>query len=379
MRTEKKLIVFGEDWGRFPSSTQYLIGGLLKLGWDVIWINSIGMRKLKFELTYFRRAIHKLYQYFQGKTKQYQMSLPNHLTVINPMVIPIIGHSLVNKINCYILKKQLANAMHANKFINPIVWMTIPTAYPYVAIFENFPLVYYCCDDYSVLGDSPHSQILSLEEKLVKKAVLVIVVSDVLAMKKPADKTFYLDHGIDLDLFLKDYPRPNDLPIGKPIAGFYGSITNYFVDFDLLYQCAIRLPNWNFVLIGPKEVDLGKLIKLDNFFYLGFKLHLEEIPAYSQHWDVGMIPFLKNQLTFAMNPLKVKDYLATGKPVVSVDLPSLQAYEDYIYITRNTDEFINALQLAEKEKNISKKNYDIKNHSWDSRAILLEKKLLDLL
>lgn len=379
MNRKKEIIVFGEDWGRFPSSTQYLINALLKMGWVVIWINSIGMRKPEFSLDYFRRASNKLFQYFRGKTHKTQKSLPTNLTVIHPMVIPLIGNTLVNKINCFIIKKQLANAMHKNKFINPIVWMTLPTAFPYFTIFDHCPLVYYCCDDYSVLGDSPHPEILSLEQKLIKKAVLVIVVSEVLAEKIPADKTFYLDHGIDLDLFLKAYPRPKDLPSGKPIAGYYGSITNYWIDFELLYQCAIRLPDWNFVLIGPKEVNLDKLTILDNFFYLGFKKHLEEIPAYSQHWDVGMIPFLKNQLTAAMNPLKVKDYLATGKPVVSVDLPALQAYKEYIYLTKNQDEFINALRLAVNEKGLSRKKYDIKNHSWNNRATLLEKKLINLL
>ena len=376
LTTEKKLIVFGEDWGRFPSSTQYLINGLLKLGWTVIWINSIGMRNPKFNWTDVRRITNKLYQYFRGKTPKFRVSLPANLTVINPMVIPVIGYSLVDKINCFFLKKQLASTIHKNKFATLVVWMTLPTAYPYAAIFGQWPLVYYCCDDYAVIGDSPHPQIPSLEKQLVNQASLVIVVSDVLATKMPSDKTLYLDHGIDLNHFRKSYSRPHDLPSGKPVAGFYGSIASW-VDINLIYQCVSKLCDVNFVLIGPSEVDLSQLKKLSNFFYLGFKPY-EEIPAYSQHWDVGMIPFVKSQLTAALNPLKIKEYLTTGKPVVSVDLPAMQAYKGYIYIAKDEDEFINALQLAINEKGQSRKSYDITHHGWDSRAMLLEKKLLSL-
>jgi glycosyltransferase involved in cell wall biosynthesis len=376
MDANKNLIVFAEDWGRFPTSTQSLVTALLKRGWCIVWINSIGLRKPSFSSSYLHRVLEKVIQYVRGKTSKYRLSLPKNLTVINPIIIPFIGIPIFDKLNRFILKKQLSPIRKSKQFDKAIIWTTLPTAYPLIEIFDGLPLVYYCCDDYSVLGDSPNPQVSFFEEKLIQQADLIVVVSETLAVKMPRNKTYYLDHAIDVSLFTKSYPRPKDLPHGKPIAGFYGSLSSW-VDMNLIFQCATNLRNWNFVFIGPKQVSIEKLETLSNFFYLGSKSYID-IPAYSQHWDVGLIPFIKNQLTDACNPLKIKEYLAAGKPVVSIDIPALRIYKDFIYIAKDSQDFLKGIELSLTATNDGLRKNLVKDQSWDARALTIEKKLLDM-
>ena len=372
--SNKKLIVFGEDWGQFPSSTQSLFTVLLEHGWQVIWINSIGMRQPSLDFSYLCRIFKKLTQFFKSKISWY--SLPNNLVVVNPIIFPFIGYSIFDMLNRYIFKKQLYRKVYQKGVNNFIVWVTIPTAYPLLKVFNSSPIVYYCCDDYAGLGKKLNPKIPYFERMLSEEASLIFYVSDILGQKFPENKKIFLDHGIDVDLFTQSYQRPEDLPLGKPIAGFYGSISHW-VDLELIYECAIQLRHWNFVLIGPKNITLKKLEQLDNVFYLGIKPQ-ESIPAYSQHWNVGMIPFIRSDLIDACNPLKIKEYLLTGNPVVSIDIPALQVYKKNIYIAKNNQDFIRGIELSLQDKNDEVRKNLVKNQSWDNRAQIVEEKLLQI-
>jgi glycosyltransferase involved in cell wall biosynthesis len=374
----KQLIVFGEDWGVFPSSTQYLISGLLKSGWEIIWINSIGMRKPAFEWFYIRRLGKKLYQYLFGKTQRSRISLPENLVVIHPMIIPLSDVPIVEKINRFILKKQLAQTVKKKRFINPVIWTSLPTALPYLTLWGNGPIVYFCGDDFSVLGTLPRPDLLAVEKQLSDRAALIFVVSDALSKKMPTHKTCYIDQGVDLDFFKRQYPRPKDLPEGKPIAGYFGSISDFWLDLDLLYQCASTLPHWNFVLLGPNTADLSRFKKLNNFFYLGFKKSFQDVPAYPAHWDASLMPFNKSQLTEAFNPLKLKEYLCCGKPIVSVDLPAMASSGDYVYIAKNAEDFIQGIEFSLNDKGHALRQNSVRNDSWDSRSLFVHEKLLAL-
>lgn len=371
---KKQMIVFAEDWGRFPSSSQQLIASLLKLNWEIIWINSIGMREAKFRWADIKRIALKLIHFFKGLQRQTKQRLPKGLSVIHPMTLPFIAHTLINRINRIILKHQVQRVMQERGFINPIVWTSLPTAEPYLDIFNAKTKIYYCCDDFTVFGNLPHAKIAVIEKRLIDEVNLIFVSSDVLAKKMPSQKTFFLDHGVDVQLFQTPMQRPSDLPLGKPIAGFFGSITNWF-DLELFSYCASSLPDWNFVLIGPKDINLKILNTVKNVFYLGPKAY-QDLPAYAQHWDVSLLPFLILPSIIASNPLKLKQYLAVGKPIVSTDFPKARIYQSLIYIAQNKETFVQALQKAYFDKNEASRIAYIQDYSWDKISLELEKKLL---
>lgn len=149
-------------------------------------------------------------------------------------------------------------------------------------------------------------------------------------------------HGVDYELFATPQPRPIDLPFGKPIAGFYGLIAEW-IDQDLICESAENLPNWNFVLIGPSRVDFSKLENHDNIHLLGPRAHTQ-LPGYIQHWHTALLPFRQTPQIHACNPLKLREYLASGTPVVTTYFPALQGYEDLVSIVTGTKDFIRAIE-----------------------------------
>lgn len=374
---QKKLIVFGEDWGHLPSSTQLLIQALLNLGWDVIWINSIGMREPSISWSYFSRLLNKIKRFFKSKAKDSSLNLSKKITVIHPMTIPLYSFKSVDRINRFILKQQLSRWLKDKELTQPLIWVSLPTGYPYLKLFNHCPIVYYCCDDFTVFDGVKQKKILELEGLLTNKANLIVVSNPVLTKKFPDNNTYFLDHGVDLALFQTPYPRPIDLPEGKPIAGFYGCLSSW-IDIELIYQCATTLKNINFVLIGPKEIDITQLLTLDNVFYLGYKPH-SLIPSYSQHWDISLLPFLTIQRTIASNPLTLKEYLSSGKPVVSINLPILELFKDFIYIANTTQDFIDSIELALQDTCEEERKKFIRNYGWDTQVKKFENQLLLLL
>jgi len=117
--------------------------------------------------------------------------------------------------------------------------------------------------------------------------------------------------------------RPSDLPSGKPIIGYSGAIAPW-VDWELLKVVAQENPQFNFVFIGAL-FQLNKFpIKYNNVFYLGLKSY-PQLPTYLRHFNVGLIPFLQNDMTRGCNPIKLYEYYASGIQVLGTPLPELLA------------------------------------------------------
>jgi glycosyltransferase involved in cell wall biosynthesis len=136
--------------------------------------------------------------------------------------------------------------------------------------------------------------------------------------------TILVSHGVDYEHFSKavahDLPAPADIAdLPHPRLGFFGLIRDW-VDLDLLAEVARRRPDWHLVLIGDSAIDLSPYQSLPNMHFLGRKPYAE-LPAYCQEFDVGLVPFRINELTKAVNPIKLREYLAAGLPVVSTPLP----------------------------------------------------------
>jgi glycosyltransferase involved in cell wall biosynthesis len=203
-------------------------------------------------------------------------------------------------------------------------------------------VVYYCCDDFAALEGVDHHAVCAFESELVNRAGLIVATSDALVNKFPSRKTHLVPHGVDIRLFcLQHSQRADDLPQGKPIAEIYGSIAGW-IDIELLHDLALLLPDWNFVLIGPIKVNVDRLNKLNNVHFFGEKSH-EALPSYVQHWQVSLLPFKLNDQIIACNSLKLREYMAAGRPIVSVDFPQVSQYSRYVEVASNAPGFAVAL------------------------------------
>tara|TARA_Y100001956_G_scaffold82678_1_gene104698 strand:+ start:257 stop:1369 length:1113 start_codon:yes stop_codon:yes gene_type:complete len=359
----RDLIVFGEDFGGLPSSTQHLI---TRLASDrrVLWVNSIGLRQPRFNLKDMGRAFNKLV----GKAKKgYGNVTTTHpnIHVANIKTIPAPCSDLARKLAKSMIVAQLKPLIAKLKLRSPILWTSLPTAADLCGSLNESAVVYYCGDDFSSLAGVDHDVVRQHELDLVSQAHLVLAASNELCRKFPSVKTHLLPHGVDMSLFSQPRSRANDLPTsGKPIAGFYGSLSNW-LDYDMLGLLCKQRPDWEFVFIGPIEVNENPLPKLANVHYLGPKPH-HQLPSYSQHWNVGLLPFVLNGQILSCSPLKLMEYLAAGSPVISSPFPASRSYREHIHFAHTAEQYSDALDnvLIQQKPTVLK----LKEESWDSRS-----------
>jgi glycosyltransferase involved in cell wall biosynthesis len=252
------------------------------------------------------------------------------------------------------------NEMGINR---PTVWTSLPTAIDVLDLLDPSAVVYYCGDDFGALAGVDHRAVSRLEQMLVDRADVILVASSALQARFPVSKTHLIEHGVDAAPFAAAYPRPVDLPSGKPVMGFYGSLSNW-LDLELLEGLAEQLPDWNLVLIGPCQCELGALLKRANVHWLGPRLH-HQLPAYVQHWQVSLLPFLDNAQIRACNPLKLREYLASGKPVVSTEFPALAPYRQHVRVAVGVDAFVEAVRQAAMDMPSLDRDWLSALQTWD--------------
>ena len=234
-------------------------------------------------------------------------------------------------------------------------------------------VVFDCMDDHGGFSTNT-AQALKTEAVLMKNADLVITSSNLLEERSKLinASTIQVKNGTEFEHFTNPI-RNGQLEhlCDRPIIGYYGAISDWF-DMELVARCASQRPDWNFVLIGATfGADLQPVAGLGNVHLLGEKPY-KDLPGYLAYFDVCTIPFKIIPLTLATNPVKFYEYLSAGKPVVSVDLPELLAYQEDCYLAHNADEFLAQLERAYNEredgKKIERRLKLASENSWDARV-----------
>ena len=367
------LVVFGEDWGGHPSSTQHLIRCLMDQR-QVVWVNSIGLRSPRLSLHDLNRVLNKGIEMFRPQQTEIVTedlsSRDVEPIIINPRVIPFYQSSLIRDINSSLLNRTISPVLEAQGISRPILWTSLPSAVDVIGTLNECGSVYYCGDDFSALAGVDHKTIAGMEDELAEKVDLIVVASEQLAGKFPTHKTQVLPHGVDFELFSSTHERPEDLPEAEYIAGFYGSISEW-LDQDLLAQAATALPAWKFVLIGDISVDVSTLRSIPNITFLGPKPH-HELAAYVQHWDVAMLPFILNEQIKACNPLKLREYLASGTPIATTRFPAVETYEECITLRKPREPFAHTIRRAlDSTTPGTDRQQKVISESWKARAAQL--------
>ena len=391
----RPLIVFGEDWEAHPSSTQHIVK-ILGQNRPVIWLNSIGLRKPRLTRHDLIRLYNKVKSFLFSHNKN-DIAQPenSNFIIINPLVIPCASNWFTLKLSKAILKWQLKKASERFNFSDPIIWTSLPTSVDYLELFNNAPCVYYCGDDFNSLAGVDHQFVSQKESELIEKSSYIFTASEKLLDKFPSDKAVSIPHGVNFSLFSQKVKNtPIDLPLGRPIAGFYGSISTW-LDQELLVKTIKALPHWRFVFIGKIDCDVDKLQQFSNVYFLGTKPHTD-LPKYIQNWNVAILPFVNNKQIQMCNPLKLREYLASGTPIVTTDFNALNGYRKYLQIADSDKPFYQAILFADAEivpavdfdkldniddllaiTNIKQSRKEaVIDESWESRALDVQRYLL---
>lgn len=329
------------------------------------WVESVGK---PIKVTY---LLKKIFITPLGKLK----NISENLCVLTPSILIPFQRKFyfVALLNCMILKWQIKIIAKRLRFQRPILWVYSPSDEALVGAFGEKIVIYDCVDDHSVYPGANKKLTEKIEKALLKKANLVFATSFKLYEdKKVLNKnTFYIPNGVDFELFRKaevNKKIPEDMiNIEKPIIGWAGALRSW-LDFDLIEYVAKFDPKWSIVFVGPmvEEVNLEPLRNLKNVFFLGRKTK-EELPSYMQNFNVCLIPNKINELTNAMNPIKLYEYLAVGRPVVSVDLEEVRQLADVVKIAKDKKEFVSFIQESlndHSEELILKRIKKAESHSW---------------
>lgn len=137
------------------------------------------------------------------------------------------------------------------------------------------------------------------------------------------------------------------LESGKPVIGYYGAFASWF-DYELVEETAKRKPDWEFLLIGwdyDGTLAQSRLRQLSNVTILG-PIPYSELPIYAQWFTVCTIPFLVNEVTMSTSPVKIFEYMAMGKPIVTTPLLECKKYEQVIIVDSTPDRFANGIERA---------------------------------
>jgi len=237
--------------------------------------------------------------------------------------------------------------------------------------------------------ESAYSQYLNAEVLLIKSSSVCFATANLLYEKilKHNPKCVYLPNAMDFDHFnsaAKGIVTLDELStLRHPVIGFIGALYNW-IDVDLICRIAEVHPEYSVLLVGPVAAESNQLEKYSNIVTVGAKPY-GILPSYLSNIDVCIIPFKLNDITLASNPIKMYEYLAAGKPVVSTALPEVvKVASDLVYVGKDEVDFIKKIEMAtlELEHNngssvTARMNFARKN-SWESRVEVMEKFLNEL-
>ncbi|MGM0646358.1 MAG: glycosyltransferase [Thermodesulfobacteriota bacterium] len=325
-------LVFSDDFGEHPSSCQHLFRHIAQQH-RVLWVNTIGMRAPRPTIKDARKALRKI-----GKMVGWDHlalpseHMPSALTVVQPGMLPYANLHLVRRLNSHSVIRTVRHKLHSLEMHDPIFVTTVPNACDYIGAFGEQRVVYYCVDDFAHWPGHTAEYISALETALLDRCDICIATSKALydRFKQGRYASHLLTHGVDVRHFAalpeREHPALKHIP--SPRVGYCGLIDER-LDQGLVAAIARALPHTAFVFTGSVVTNVRELERLDNVYFTG-PVPYTELPAMMAGWVVCMLPYKLDTLAQSINPLKLKEYIATGKPVLSTPLPAAQELEAHL-------------------------------------------------
>lgn len=365
------LVVFSDDWGRHPSSAQHLVRELLPR-WKVEWINTIGTRRPSLSAADARRAFEKL----RGWTRPTARGGPGgerapthpHLTVHAPIHWPGFGNRFERALNARIFRAKLGALVERAEAVVTTASITADLA----AATPRANWVYYCVDDLSQWPGLDAEALRAMELDLLPHVRTVVAVSEHLRERLAAlgRDAHLLTHGIELSHWRAAAARPPRAPRTKPVATFWGNADER-LDADVVLALA---RGCELHMVGPRSKLDPRLERESTITWRG-SVPYSELPRVAEESDVLVMPYADLPVTRAMQPLKLKEYLATGLPVVATPLPANRAWSDALDLESEPEAF--ARRVVERAfrplpAEQARARERLTEEGWDRKALRFE-------
>jgi glycosyltransferase involved in cell wall biosynthesis len=371
MITNRDIIFISSiEWDFLWQIHQEIASRLANAGNRVLYIENTGVRTPN--LRDAKRVAARLKNSLRSLFSHGVREISPNLHVISPIVLPPFGSSSRRFINRRFLLPKIKSVARRLGMRDPVFWSYLPTdtAVDLIEMLRtsDSAIIYYCGADFSQL--TPHIDELRLSETtLLKMADVVFTFCPQLVehCEKWNGNVHNVPAGVNLELFpagdsnvdetgSADFPSIHSADssfislssLPHPVIGYVGGL-HKFVDYGLLRELARARPRWSWVFVGAIQTEINGLAELPNVHMLGQQPH-PSLAHYIRQFDVCLIPYLNDPATATVLPLKLNEYLALGKPVVSTKLPAICDFnkQHQILITaRNQfDSFLRAIEQA---------------------------------
>jgi len=261
-----------------------------------------------------------------------------------------------------------------------LLWMS-PGA-PLLALLDQMPhrrSVYRMSDDTSQFTDTPRT-FARFEGEVCRRVDLVVATARSLEQRARdlgARRVLFLPNACEPERFgAGGESEPSDIAgRPRPRAVYAGAIDDWF-DCALVAAVAVRMPDWQFVLVGPRRVDVSSLERLPNVVLVGPRPY-EDLPRYLGSADAGIVPFRLNPMTHAIHPIKVYEYCAAGLPVVATPMAETAAMKAPLRLAGDAASFEAALRagLRDGPSARAERLAFARSNTWDDRFVAVRREL----
>jgi glycosyltransferase involved in cell wall biosynthesis len=378
MLKDKSIICFGgEDWWyHHPHSKNHLMRRFARAGNKVIFVNSIsmGLASVKSK-DLVPRIARKLKSY-----AKLARTTAEGITVVSPAVVPFFGSATANAANRRLLTTQIAGLARRRGLSNPILWIAIPTAVEIVGRLDEQLIIYHVSDKYdaNTMDHATDPAVISaLHERAIDAADIIFYSSRKLLAEasRGLERSHLLEQAVDFEHWSKistgNLRVPDEVEgIPHPRIGYFGAIEPWLIDQELIKQASRERPKWHWVFIGNKSRGL-EIESLPNVHFIP-PVSYEDLPNYAAGFDVCVLPW-NTEVSFTSygSAIKVREYLASGKPVVISPLPEYESMSSVLRIGRSREQFLQLVgeALREEGSDLAGARQDaVRDGTWDARA-----------
>jgi glycosyltransferase involved in cell wall biosynthesis len=373
-RFDGVICIGGEDWwyhnrGHFD----FQIMRRLAERWPVLFVNSIGVRMpspsegSKFLARIGRKAL----SLGRGLSR-----IENGFHVFSPLVLP---GERGQRMTGWALAPQIRLAASMAGIRRPLLWVHCPAGADLVDAIPSDFVVMQRTDRFEAFPEADGAVVSRQIAKLKQRADLVVYCASHLMTEEAGEvrRSLLLTHGADVSRFAEagrsPSPEPPDVAfLPRPRVGFVGGIDAHTFDPELFLAVARSLPDMVFVMVGGVSLEPG-WCPLPNVHFLGRKPY-DDVARYMAACDVLIMPWNDSDWIKACNPIKLKEYLATGRPVVTADFTALDGWRDLVHVAKGPEAFAAAIRTAlarplDHEAVLSR----LDGETWASKADLLSR------